>query len=133
MVAKPNAKQQWVSKFTSKFLPYGKNMQRWKLQTQAKCPWCSCLIEDKDHIIRCAVASAKARWNKALMELDNWMQVAKMHPQLRQDIISGLQHWYAGTTPQRVSMDGLTAGKIQDSLGWGIAFEGCIVSRWREE
>ncbi len=34
----PKAKQRWVSKWVAKFLPYGKNMQRWKLQTQAKCP-----------------------------------------------------------------------------------------------
>jgi len=27
----PKAKQQWVSKWAPKFLPYGKNMQRWKL------------------------------------------------------------------------------------------------------
>jgi len=30
-------------------------------------------------------------------------------------------------------MDRLTAGKIQDSIGWGIAFEGCITIWWREE
>jgi len=129
----PKAKQQWVSKFASKFLPYGKNMQRWKLRTQAKCPRCSCLIEDKDHIIRCTAESAKARWNKALMDLDNWMQAAKTQPQLRQDIISGLQHWYEGTSSPRDSMDGSTARNIQDSMGWGIAFEGCIAIQWREE
>jgi len=27
----PKAKQQWVSKLAAKFLPYRKNMQRWKL------------------------------------------------------------------------------------------------------
>jgi len=61
------------------------------------------------------------------------MQAAKMQPQLRQDIISGLQHWYEGTSPQRDSMDGSTAGNIQDSMGWGIAFKGCIAIWWREE
>jgi len=26
-----------------------------------------------------------------------------------------------------------TAGTIQDSIGWGLVFEGCLVTRWREE
>jgi len=38
MKALPAAKRQWVSKAATKFLPDGKNMQRWGLQSQAKCP-----------------------------------------------------------------------------------------------
>jgi len=86
----PKAQQQWVSKLVAKFLPYRKNMQWWKLRTQAKCPRCECPSEDKDHIMRCPAESAVARWNKAVGELDNWMQAAQTHPQLRQDIIRGL-------------------------------------------
>jgi len=43
--ALPKAKQQWVSKLASRFLPYGKNMKCWKLHMQAKCPRCLCQEE----------------------------------------------------------------------------------------
>jgi len=104
-------------------------MKRWKLRNQAKCPQCSCPIEDKDHIIRCSADSAKAKWNRALIELDNWMQATKTHPQLRQDIIAGLQHWHDGTQPPRVATDASTARAIQDSIGWGMVFEGCLATQ----
>jgi len=90
-------------------------------------------MEEKDHIIRCSAESAIARWKQVLTELDNWMQAAKNHPQLQQDIISGLQHWHDGTRPPRSLMDVSTAWEIQDSIGWGIVFKGCITSWWREE
>jgi len=61
------------------------------------------------------------------------MQVAKAHPQLCQDIISRLQHWHNRTRPLQESVDAPMAGKIQDSIGWGIIFKGCLAIRWREE
>jgi len=76
---------------------------------------------------------AKARWNRALTKLDNWMQAAKTNPQLRQDIISGLQHWHNGTQPTWNVMEAPTARAIQDSIGWGLVFEGCLATQWREE
>jgi len=129
----PKAQQKWVSKLAAKFLPYGKNMQRWNLRTQAKCPRCACPIEDKDHIMRCPAESAVARWNKALIELDNWMQAARTHPQLRQDIIAGLQQWHEDGSNAVAPSEEISARTAQDSIGWGIALEGCISTRWREE
>jgi len=80
MQALPKAQQQWVSKLASKKFPYGKNMKCWKLQTQAKCPHCSCLEKDKEQIFRCPVESTVTQWSKALTELEHWMVVGKIPP-----------------------------------------------------
>jgi len=129
----PKVKQKWVSKLAAKSLPYRKNMQRWKLQTQAKCPQCACPIEDKDHIVHCPAELAVARWSKALIELDNWMQAAQTHPQLWQDIIAGLQQWHDDGMNPIAPLEEISAWTAQDSIRWGITLEGCISTRWREE
>ncbi len=129
----PLPQRQWVSKLAAKFLPDGKNMKRWGLRTQSKCPRCQCPIEDKDHIFKCQSESAQQQWMKAVEDLDRWLQAAKTHPQLRKDLIEGLQHWHDQTPSCRPHIEGTTAGQLQDSIGWGIALEGCIARRWREE
>ncbi len=131
--ALPRAKQRWVSKLASKFLPYGTNMARWKLRTQTKCPRCSCTKEDKDHIFRCPAESAVAVWTKALAELDHWMVAAQTHPQLRQEILSGLQQWHDEKPDWPKPQVRSSAVIQQDTIGWGVVLEGCLVRRWREE
>jgi len=34
----PKAQQQWASKATARFLPFGTNMKRWQMRTEDKCP-----------------------------------------------------------------------------------------------
>jgi len=61
MESLPMEKQQWVSKLATKFLPYGTNMQQWKLCTQSQCPRCACAKEDKAHLLHCPAPTAKAK------------------------------------------------------------------------
>jgi len=49
----PLAQRQWVAKLATKFLPDGKNMQRWGFRSTAKCPQCECPLEDREHILKC--------------------------------------------------------------------------------
>jgi len=83
--------------------------------------------------MRCPAELAVARWNTAVGELDNWMQAAQTHPQLRQDIIRGLQTWHDDGLNTTVPSNVISAKFAQDSIRWGLAFEGCIAARWREE
>jgi len=129
----PQAHRQWVAKVASKFLPDGKNMQRWGLRSTAQCPRCSQPVEDKEHIFTCKAESAQIQWNQSMEKLDQWMQSAKTHPQLRKDIMEGLQQWHDQIPSSRQQTEGSTAGQIQDRIGWGLALEGCIALRWREE
>jgi len=133
--ALPRAKQRWVSKLATKFLPYGSNMMRWKLRMQAKCPRCSCPQEDKDHIFKCPAESAVSTWNRALEELNNWMKATRTFPQLRHEILDRLRGWHdeqPRCTSTLASAES-TAGSLQAQLGWGLALEGCLVKCWREE
>jgi len=133
MQALPPAKQRWVSKLATKFLPYGTNMKRWRLRTQSKCPRCECADEDKAHILRCQAPTAAGKWKKAIEELDIWLQATRTHPQLRQDLISGLQKWHDDQPITRAVIEGTQAGTAQDDIGWGVVMEGCLSVRWREE
>jgi len=107
-------------------------MARWKLRSQTRCPRCSSEREDKDHIFCCPAALAVALWEKALGELDNWMQATNTHPQLWQDILAGLRQWHNGETPQFNQVSSSPVCK-QDKIGWGLVLEGCLVRRWQEE
>jgi len=131
--ALPRAQQKWVSKLLAKFLSYGTNMTCWKLGTQAKCPHCMCSQEDKEHIIWCPAESAMQVWNKSLEQLDNWMTATKTHPQLRQEIITGLRKWHDNQPPDIRSPGQTEAALAQDKIGWGMALEGCVASHWHLE
>jgi len=61
------------------------------------------------------------------------MQLAWTHPQIWKDILEGLQQWHDQVPGCRQHTDGSTAGHIQDRIGWGLALEGCLALRWREE
>jgi len=129
----PSAKRQWVSKAVTKFLPDGKNMQHWGLQSQAKCPWCWCQVEDHDHIFKCPAESAIKQWKKTLEDLDTWLQTVKTHPQLWRDIIDSLSQWHNQTSGCRQMSIGSLTGQLQDQIGWGLALEGCIANGWHTE
>ena len=129
----PLAQRQWVAKMASKFLPDGKNMQRWGFRSKAQCPRCAHPTEDKEHILKCPAESARTQWNKSIAALDQWLQTAQTHPQIRKDIIEGLQQWHDQIPGCRPYVEGSTAGHSQDSIGWGLALEGCLAQKWREE
>jgi len=108
-------------------------MARWNLRTQTQCPRCACPKEDKEHLLRCPAESAVAVWKKALDELDNWMAAAQTHPQIRQDIIAGLNKWHDNDMTPHQLRDPSLAVTLQDGIGWGVVFEGCLARQWREE
>ncbi len=101
-------------------------MARWKLRTQTQCPRCSCPKEDKEHLLKCPAESVVAVWKKALDELDNWMAATQTHPQIRHDIIAGLSKWHDEDTMLHQLQDQLLAVTLQDRIGWGVVFEGCL-------
>jgi len=61
------------------------------------------------------------------------MQAVQTHTQLCQDIITGLQQWHDDGLNPMAPSDKISARFAQDSISWGIALEGCISTRWREE
>jgi len=108
-------------------------MTHWQLGSQVKCPRCLCPKEDEAHVMWCPVESAMLEWKKALEQLDNWMQATKTNLQLWQDILARLCQWHDDEADAGVLMDGSEPSAVQVSIGWGLALEGCVVGRWREE
>jgi len=127
------AQQQWVAKMATKFLLDGKNMQCWGFHSKAQCPRCAHPMEDKEHIFKCPAESAHTQWNKSIAELNQWLQIAWTHLQIRKDIINSLQQWHGQIPGCRPYIEGSTAGLTQDNISWGLALEGCIAKRWQEE
>jgi len=60
------------------------------------------------------------------------MQAARTDPQIRQAITSGLQHCHDDKpmTMDQTAQD--SASLVQEAIGWGLAFEGCLAMRWCE-
>ncbi len=59
-------------------------------------------------------------------ELDSWLEATSTHPQLWQDLISGLQRWHDDQPHMHVVCEGTQAGMSQDNIGWGEVMEGCL-------
>jgi len=47
-----------------------------------------------EHILKCPSESTMKQLEKAIEELDHWLEAATTHPQLLKDIINGLTHWH---------------------------------------
>jgi len=90
-------------------------------------------MEDKEHIFKCPAESAVQQWMKALEDLNGWLVSAKTHPQLRQEIIASLQRWHDEMPGSNQVTDNSQASQIQDTIGWGLALEGCIAKQWQDE
>jgi len=106
-------------------------MKRWKLQTTStQCPQCKEQEETKHHIFQCQAPKSKKQWETALQGLDNWMQVQKTHPGIRQEIIRGLSQWQMGSINTEKFMT--TAAQEQSLLGWDTMMEGVISMKWQE-
>jgi len=108
-------------------------MQCWGFHSKAQCPRCVHPMEDKEHIFKCPAESAHTQWNKSIAELNQWLQIAWTHLQIRKDIINSLQQWHGQIPGCRPYIEGSTAGLTQDNISWGLAQEGCIAKRWQEE
>jgi len=81
----------------------------------------------------CPEEVAVHEWNKSLEQLDNWMAAMKMSPQLCQDILAGLCSWHDDQPPDVRSPGRSKDLVIQDTIGWGLTLEGCVVLCWHKQ
>jgi len=108
-------------------------MQRWGFRNQSMCPRCKGPMEDKNHIFKCPAESVVQQWTKALEDLNGWLESVKTHPQLRHDLIAGLKRWHDEEPGSTQVTNASSASQIQDTIGWGLALEGCIAKQWRDK
>ncbi len=71
-------------------------------------------------------------WIMAIEQPDQWLISVHTAPDIRQEIIDGLQTWQKGKTTQTTPMTSEAADK-QNKLGWDLAMEGCLLKRWQSQ
>jgi len=87
-------KQQLVTKFVSGHLAHGKNMQQWKFCSSDQCPWFPEILETKLHVLRCRKMVAQCIWMSTLADLTKWLKTQNTDPQITQQLLMALKHWY---------------------------------------
>lgn len=130
--ASPPARQMWVTKMTTGFCATGTMMQRRRERKSAACPRCGS-SETVEHVWTCEVDTAKI-WEKALVSLNEWLTENGTHPELRRQIIIGLQKWRSNeANPPSSHIPWIqTVLTQQNEFGWGAFFEGFMSIEWRQ-
>jgi hypothetical protein len=103
-------------------------MLRWKKWTHNKCPRCG-EFEDASHVISCKAPEATALWHSAVNSLQQWMENVQTNPQVVEAIISEFKHW-RNTGHEQPSMLDTLALMQQGDIGWNLALEGWLATKW---
>jgi len=86
----------WVTKLATGDFAHGENMRHWRFQTVSQWLCCGQGPEDKTHVFTCPAPSARACWETAISQLEEWLQKEQTDPQLIVEILEGLRGWYTG-------------------------------------
>jgi hypothetical protein len=125
----PDHQQHLMVKFLSKWLPVGKQINRYNPAAYpSQCPSCSCAIEDFDHAFPCPDPSRR-RWRTDLRQaLLRRTDRSNTDPALVDLVINGLHHWFQNTpsapVPRFARYETLVEHQI--SIGW----DQLIFGRW---
>jgi hypothetical protein len=103
-------------------------MLRWKKWTHNKCPRCG-EFEDASHVISCKAPEATALWHSAVNSLQQWMENVQTNPQVVEAIFSEFKHW-RNTGHEQPSMLDTLALMQQGDIGWNLALEGWLATKW---
>jgi hypothetical protein len=109
-------------------------MVQWQMRDSAACPRCG-QEEDSRHVWTCHAPDARWIRLQHIFKLDTWLEQQDTHPDLRRELVNGLQAWSVGTlrwtfyrTPLHISQVLLQ----QDEIGWTNLLEGCMARGWTE-
>jgi hypothetical protein len=114
----------FISKHVSGMCGVGKFMQRWKLRQGDSCPRCG-MSEDAAHVWICHGERADDIWEKALKNLEQWLQSKQTDPDIQHILISYLCGWRLDQIPNEETFfvfDDLI--RQQSKIGWSRFFEG---------
>jgi hypothetical protein len=127
-------RRHWIAKHVSGHAGVGVKMVQWRMRGTAECPRCG-QEEDCRHVWTCH--SPDARWIRMqhFAKLDTWMENQETQPDLRREMINGLQAWSVGmgrTTHVRTPLHIRHLLEEQDTIGWTNMVEGCMAMGWTE-
>lgn len=120
-------RRRWITKHATGWCAVNRNTLRWKMDTVDTCPRCLKKNETAQHVWSCKSESARAIWEKAETDLEEWMSDVQTCPGVSKVIRSRIRCWRAGTL-HRIFHSHRTRGIAeatakQDRMGWDAAFD----------
>jgi ribonuclease HI len=88
------AYRRWLLKMATGFCGTGRMQLRCRFWNHSRCPRCDQEDETTLHVLRCTHSEANNEWNKALCDLDSWMNKYHTQPDLRRAILTLLIGWH---------------------------------------
>lgn len=124
-----------MTKHSSGWCGVNKNLVRWKLATDDRCPRCKEPQETTTHVWTCQAVEANALWEIEMNNIQEWGRKNHTCPAISESIIANLNAWrnqtpkpvYRGTFPGMRS-----ALAKQDKISWEAAFMGRWSIEWME-
>ena len=121
-------KQHWLVKHSTGVCGVNKKLVEWSEKDSPECVRCQ-EIENAAHVWKCQHQSTKAIWDKALLELKDWLIHNSSAPHITQALIEGLRNWYENT-PYTMGCPITTA---QQTIGWQHIITGKFHIIWMEQ
>jgi len=74
------------------------------------------------------------QWESTLESLKEWLKATNTAPDLRHNIIQGLQQWQAGSVHKARDNQWKSGAAVEQALlGWNNMLKGVISQKWQEE
>jgi hypothetical protein len=105
-------------------------MKQWKMRLDDLCPHCD-NPEDAAHVWTCHGEGVDKILEKALQDLERWLNSKQMDPDLQYTIIAHLRGWQdnqPNDSSQFFVFDELL--RCQSTIGWNHFFEGWMSTDW---
>jgi hypothetical protein len=116
----PRSRKIFIIKHTMGMCRVGKFMKLWGPREMDACPRCS-NPEDAGHVWFCDQMGALDVWEKALLDLSQWMETVQTDPDIRDTIINNLRGWRSSSSPQPSKQgQSLLAFDQQTDIGWNV-------------
>jgi hypothetical protein len=126
----PLTRRRWLTKTCSNTAPTAEFLYKRKEWQSNSCPRCNKAIETNVHVLTCDEPMASAAWDKALADVDNWLNTQRTEPLLHKLIMEGIQSIKSGKIPVTRNPILFLPCFLQNEMGWHNLFTGCAAEGW---
>ena len=121
----------WISKYVTKFLPIGRNMERIGKWTMSYCPRCCREEETHEHLLKCEHIPSRELLQSKLKTIENWMIWMKTPKELMQQILALISQYLNLPHPKLISFHEVIRHQL--SLGpWEHFMQGRFHKKFAE-